>query len=149
MAPSTGSSPAPSELCPLLGARGRGVVHRCRLWMRAGRPLLCEQRGSVVWLFKAQMVSQHRTPLGLDIIPNSAKVSSLPLTPSNLSVLPRASCKTEKNITFLPCFACLSGSSSEGKVFYCMLCRQHKAVLLVEAFRCCCSAIKIQTEQEV
>lgn len=90
-APSAGSSPAPSELRALSPEGAAGELFMC-----AGAGCGCEQAGacfvrqpqSVAWLLKAQMVRQHRTSPGLDIIPSSAKVSSLPLTPSNLSVLP-------------------------------------------------------------
>lgn len=124
--------------CPLSRRNGRGIAHarRCE---QAG-PCFVRRHQSVVWLLKAQMVRQHRTRLEVDVIPSSAKVSSLPLTPSSLSVLPWTGCKTDKNTAFLPCFVC-QAAAPRGKVLYCMLHRQHRAVLLVRAVRCCCSAI--------
>lgn len=62
------------------------------LCLAAGRPL-CQ---SAAWLREAQMARRHRTPLGVGIISSSAKVASLTLTASSLSVLPWASCKTEE-----------------------------------------------------
>lgn len=61
---------------------------------------------------EAQMVRQQRTPLGLDIISSSAKVTSLILTASNLSLLPWASCKTEEVLLFSRVWS-VTGSSPE------------------------------------
>lgn len=76
-----------------------------------GRPL-CQ---SALWLCEAQMVRQHGTPLGLDIISSSAKVASLTLTARNLSVLPWASCKTEEILLF-SCVLSVTGNSPEGSL---------------------------------
>lgn len=101
MALSAGFSMAPSELPALPLERGGNSA-----WVWA----TCQ---SAVWLCEAQMVRQHRTPLGLDIISSPAKVASLIPTASDLSVLPWASCKTEEILLF-SCVLSVTGSSPEG-----------------------------------
>lgn len=84
------------------------------LCLAAGRPpcqsaeWLCEATNSTGQVRPCE-VTQHRAPLGLDIISSSAKVASLILTASNLSVLPWASCKTKEILLF--CVLSVTGSS--------------------------------------
>lgn len=98
LAPSAGFSMAPLELPALPLERGGNCA---RLWV-----------GPCASLCEAQILSQHRAPLGLDRTSSSAKVASLTLTASKLSVLPWASCKTEEIVLF-SCVLSVTGSSPE------------------------------------
>lgn len=93
MALSAGFFVAPSELPALPLERGGNCA-----WVEAG---LCvsQQWGSV-----RHKWSDSTGVLDLDIISSSAKVVSLILTASSLSVLPWASCKTKEILLF--CFVC-------------------------------------------
>lgn len=114
-------------------------------------PCFVRQRQSVVWLFKAQIVRQRRTPLGLDISLALPKFLPLLWHPAIFLCFRGPAAKLRKMLLFSHVLSVSQAAALRGGVLYCTLHRQHKELFCwwepLDA--AAVQSSKYQTEQEM